>query len=43
MTVWEPQSGLGDDGVGSVYAATHEVLGVLQSWLAGEVPGCWLC
>ena len=26
-------------GVGSVYAATHEVLGALQSWLAGDGAG----
>ncbi|BBX38566.1 beta-ketoacyl synthase N-terminal-like domain-containing protein [Mycobacterium simiae] len=31
--VWEPSSGV---SVGSVYAATHEALGVLQSWLAGD-------
>ncbi len=35
VTVWEPSSGTGD-AVGSVYAATHESLGVLQSWLAGD-------
>ena len=36
--VWEPSSGT--DGVqGSVHAATHEALGVLQSWLAGDGPG----
>jgi polyketide synthase 7 len=33
LTVWEPSSG---DAVASVYAATHEALGVLQSWLAGD-------
>ena len=31
-------SGTGDV-VGSVYAATHEALGVLQSWLAGDGSG----
>ena len=35
VTVWEPSSGTGD-AVGSVYAAAHEALGVLQSWLAGD-------
>ncbi|ODR06627.1 polyketide synthase [Mycobacterium sherrisii] len=30
--VWEPPLG---DSVAGVYAATHEALGVLQSWLAG--------
>ena len=38
LTVWEPSSGTGD-AVGSVYAATHEALGVLQSWLAGSDAG----
>ncbi len=38
LTVWEPSSGPGD-AVGSVYAATHEALGVLQSWLAGSDAG----
>jgi acyl transferase domain-containing protein/NADPH:quinone reductase-like Zn-dependent oxidoreductase/acyl carrier protein len=38
VTVWEPSSGTGD-AVGSVYAATHEALGVLQSWLAGDAAG----
>src|SRR6201999_3887874 len=28
-----------DGVVGSAYAATHEALAVLQSWLAGEGPG----
>ena len=36
--VWEPSSGT-DGVVGSVYAATHEALGVLQSWLAGDGAG----
>lgn len=36
MTVWEPGPG---DTVESVYAATHEALGVLQSWLAGSDAG----
>ncbi|HEV7579438.1 MAG TPA: acyltransferase domain-containing protein, partial [Mycobacterium sp.] len=35
VTVWEPSFGAGD-AVGSVYAAAHEALGVLQSWLAGD-------
>ncbi|HEV7361476.1 MAG TPA: acyltransferase domain-containing protein, partial [Mycobacterium sp.] len=35
VTVWEPSFGTGDL-VGSVYAAAHEALGVLQSWLAGD-------
>ena len=38
VTVWEPSSGAGD-AVGSVYAAAHEALGVLQSWLAGDDSG----
>ena len=38
VTVWEPSSGTGDP-VGSVYAAAHEALGVLQSWLAGDGSG----
>ena len=38
MLVWEPSPGA-DGVVGSVYAATHEVLGVLQSWLAGDGAG----
>ena len=38
MVVWEPGSGT-DGVVGSVYAATHEALGVLQSWLAGDGSG----
>ncbi|MCV7167979.1 type I polyketide synthase, partial [Mycobacterium stomatepiae] len=33
VTVWKPSSGA---SVGSVYAATHAALGVLQSWLAGD-------
>jgi polyketide synthase 7 len=37
--VWELGSRDEDDVVGSVYAATHEVLGVLQSWLAGDGSG----
>jgi hypothetical protein len=36
--VWEPSSGT-DGVVRSVYAATHEALGVLQSWLAGDESG----
>ena len=43
LAVWEPSSGAGG-AVGSVYAATHEALGVLQSWLAGERRrACWWC
>jgi polyketide synthase 7 len=38
VVVWEPSSG-SDGVVGSVYAATHEVLRVLQSWLAGDESG----
>ena len=38
VVVWEPGPGAGGV-VGSVYGATHEVLGVLQSWLAGEGSG----
>ncbi|WP_419538311.1 SDR family NAD(P)-dependent oxidoreductase [Mycobacterium colombiense] len=38
VTVWE--SPPADSGaVTSVYRATHEALGVLQSWLAGEAAG----
>ncbi len=36
--VWEPSPGAGDVP-GPVYAATHEALGVLQSWLAGDESG----
>ncbi|MEM6107705.1 SDR family NAD(P)-dependent oxidoreductase [Mycobacterium sp. 050272] len=36
VTVWEPGSGT---SVESVYGATHEALGVLQSWLAGSDAG----
>ena len=36
--VWEP--GTGTDGVvGSVYAASHEALGMVQSWLASDGSG----
>jgi acyl transferase domain-containing protein/NADPH:quinone reductase-like Zn-dependent oxidoreductase/acyl carrier protein len=35
VTVWEPSFGTGD-AVGSVYAAAHEALSVMQSWLAGD-------
>ncbi|HUE33216.1 MAG TPA: type I polyketide synthase, partial [Mycobacterium sp.] len=38
VVVWEPGS-VTEGVVGSVYAATHEVLGVLQSWLAGDGAG----
>jgi NADPH:quinone reductase-like Zn-dependent oxidoreductase/acyl carrier protein len=38
MVVWELGPG-GGDVLGSVYAATHEALGMLQSWLAGEASG----
>ncbi|OBC00184.1 type I polyketide synthase [Mycobacterium sp. 852002-40037_SCH5390672] len=38
ITVWEsPSAEVGT--VTSVYTATHEALGVLQSWLAGEATG----
>jgi len=35
LVVWELASGQ-DNSVESVYAASHEALGVLQSWLAGD-------
>jgi polyketide synthase 7 len=38
VVVWQPGSAT-NGVVGSVYAATHEVLGVLQSWLAGDGSG----
>ena len=38
VLVWEPGRWR-RRMVGSVYAATHEVLGVLQSWLAGDGSG----
>ncbi|HWF27670.1 MAG TPA: SDR family NAD(P)-dependent oxidoreductase [Mycobacterium sp.] len=38
VVVWQPGSGA-EGVVGSVYAAAHEVLGVLQSWLAGDGSG----
>jgi polyketide synthase 7 len=38
VVVWELGSDT-DGVVGSVYAATHAALGVLQSWLAGEGSG----
>jgi polyketide synthase 7 len=38
VVVWEPSSSSGGV-VASVYAATHEVLGVLQSWVAGDGSG----
>ncbi|WP_193791093.1 type I polyketide synthase [Mycobacterium paraense] len=37
--VWEPGSQDGAGLPGLVYAATHEALGVLQSWLAGDGAG----
>ncbi|OBF44773.1 polyketide synthase [Mycobacterium sp. 852002-50816_SCH5313054-b] len=37
--VWEPGSQDGAGLPGLVYAATHEALGVLQSWLAGDGSG----
>ncbi|SPM27233.1 type I polyketide synthase [Mycobacterium terramassiliense] len=37
--VWEPGSRDGAGLPGLVYGATHEALGVLQSWLAGDGPG----
>ncbi|MEE3753249.1 type I polyketide synthase [Mycobacterium intracellulare] len=36
VTVWEPPPGA---SVASVYTATHETLGVLQSWLSGDDAG----
>ncbi|MBW0017712.1 MAG: SDR family NAD(P)-dependent oxidoreductase, partial [Mycobacterium sp.] len=36
--VWESRAGDGSV-VGSVYAAAHAALGVLQSWLAADAPG----
>ena len=43
VVVWELHS-VGADVVGSVYAATHRALGVLQSWLAaGPGRACWWC
>ncbi len=38
VVVWEPSTGT-DGVVGSVYAATHEALGMVQSWLAGDGSG----
>ena len=38
VVVWESESGA-QGPVGSVYAAAHAVLGVLQSWLAGDASG----
>ena len=38
VVVWEPGSDAAVT-VGSVYAATHEALGMLQSWLAGDGAG----
>jgi polyketide synthase 7 len=38
VVIWEPSAG-SDAVVGSVYAATHEALGMLQSWLAGDGSG----
>ncbi|MFX0581374.1 acyltransferase domain-containing protein, partial [Nocardia nepalensis] len=38
VVVWELSSGVGDV-VGSVYAATHAVLAVLQDWLSVERSG----
>jgi polyketide synthase 7 len=38
VVVWELGSG-GGDSVQSVYAATHEALGVLRSWLAADGDG----
>jgi polyketide synthase 7 len=39
MVVWELSTHAGSGVVGSVSAATHEVLGMLQSWLAGDGSG----
>ena len=36
QAVWEPTSG---DTLASVYAAAHQALGVVQSWLAGDDSG----
>jgi hypothetical protein len=36
--VWEPSTAT-DGVVRSVHAATHEALGMLQSWLAGDGAG----
>jgi polyketide synthase 7 len=38
LVVWEPSSAT-EGVVGSAYASTHEALGVLQSWLAGDGSG----
>jgi polyketide synthase 7 len=38
VVVWEWSSKDPEGVVGSVYAATHQVLGVLQSWLAADRP-----
>ena len=38
LVVWEPSTGT-DGVVGSVHTATHEALGMLQSWLAGDGAG----
>jgi len=38
LVVWKPSPGA-EGVVGSVYAATHEALGVLQSWLVGDESG----
>ena len=38
VVVWEYESA-GEDVVGSVYAATHAALEVLQSWLGGDPAG----
>jgi polyketide synthase 7 len=37
--VWESSAAVGSGGVRAVYEAAHEVLGVLQTWLAGDGPG----
>ena len=39
VVVWEPRATARWGGVRAVYEATHEALGVLQSWLAGDGPG----
>jgi polyketide synthase 7 len=41
MVMWELESGTSSDVgvVDSVYAATHQVLGLLQSWLTGDRRG----
>ena len=42
VVVWQYGSA-GEDVVGSVYAAAHAALEVLQSWLAGIGRARWWC